>query len=237
MNRYVTGSDPQVAYSLLMPANFPTSEKALDFQFGFIHCGGIPLLLSMISKNSFLAVADIPTKRYTLIDQKSITGIVLTGLFTPHASRIGCRSAYLSVLRLSKVVLSVVSSLSWRDTPESGGAPSLQSGPNVGASDYCVRAVANQLVQHLRGDAVVLHSVKPDVDVVKSLIRIAWASSSGDYKLLTTPWDELGSMPLGVATLQYQENEYCEDMQLCRYLTRFLLVLPVGSLDRISMMN
>ena len=114
----------------------------------------------------------------------------------------------MSVLRLSKVVLSVVS--------ESGSSPSPQSGPNV-ASDYCVRAVANQLVQHLRSDAAVLHSVKPDADVVRSLIRIAWASSSGDYKLLTTPWDELGSIPLGVATLHYQENEYCEDMQLCRY--------------------
>jgi len=130
------------------------------------------------------------------------------------------RSAYLSVLRLSKVVLSVVSSLSWRDASDSGNVPSLQAGPNV-ASDYCVRAVANQLLQHLRNEAVVLHTVKPDVDVIKSLIRIAWASSSGDYKLLTTPWDELGSIPFGVATVQYQENEYCEDMQLCRYLIQF----------------
>lgn len=53
----------QVAYSLLMPANSPTSEKALEFQFSFIRSGGIPLLLGMLSKNNFLAGADVPTKR------------------------------------------------------------------------------------------------------------------------------------------------------------------------------
>ena len=108
-----------------------------------------------------------------------------------------------------------MSSLSWRDVPETG-VSSLPLGPGNVASDYCVRAVANQLVQHLRSDASILHMVKPDVDVVRSLIRIAWASSSGDYQLLTTPWDDLGTIPLGVAAVQYQENEYCEDMQLCR---------------------
>jgi ubiquitin carboxyl-terminal hydrolase 9/24 len=47
-----------------MPANFPTSEKALEFQLCFIQSGGIPLLLSMLSKASFLSGADIHTKRF-----------------------------------------------------------------------------------------------------------------------------------------------------------------------------
>ena len=109
--------------------------------------------------------------------------------------------------------------LCWRDMPPEASAPQSsavqQAGPNI-TSDYFVRAVANQLVQQLRGDAAVLCSFKPDADVFKSLIRLAWASSSGEYKLLTAPWEELGSIPLAAANVQYQENEYCEDMQLCR---------------------
>lgn len=54
----------KVAYSLLMPANMTVSEKTLDFQAGFIFKGGIPLLLNMLSSNTFLASADVPTKRY-----------------------------------------------------------------------------------------------------------------------------------------------------------------------------
>lgn len=46
-----------------MPANMSASDKTLEFQLGFILRGGIPLLLNMLSANTFLAAADIPTKR------------------------------------------------------------------------------------------------------------------------------------------------------------------------------
>jgi hypothetical protein len=46
-----------------MPANLSASEKTSEFQLGFILRGGIPLLLNMLSANSFLITADIPTKR------------------------------------------------------------------------------------------------------------------------------------------------------------------------------
>ena len=82
-----------------------------------------------------------------------------------------------------------------------------------------MRAVANQLLQLLLPDSsspLLASSTRPDVEVVKSVIRLAWASSSGNYQLLNASWDDLASMPLIAGTVQYQENEYCEDMQLCK---------------------
>jgi len=78
-----------------------------------------------------------------------------------------------------------------------------------------VRAVANQLLQHLRCDAAALCVARPDVDVVKALVRLAWAGSGGDYRLLAASWRELGSMPLLAGQKAFQD-EYCEDVQLCR---------------------
>lgn len=118
----------------------------------------------------------------------------------------------------------MLSYLSWREPSEVGLSPQQQQGPTV-ASDYFVRAVASQLVQHLRADANTLCGAKPDIDVAKSVIRLAWASSSGDFKLLSSTWEELGTMPLVVGTTQYQD-EYCEDVQLCRYV--FVLVFWPG---------
>jgi hypothetical protein len=46
-----------------MPANMSASERTSEFQLGFILRGGITLLLNMLSAKSFLATADIPTKR------------------------------------------------------------------------------------------------------------------------------------------------------------------------------
>lgn len=91
-------------------------------------------------------------------------------------------------------------------------------------TDNVVRTVASRLAQHVQNDAdpsVLLGGVKPDSEVVRSLIRLAWASSSGDYHLLDTPWDELGTIPLNTNTISILENEYSEDMLLCKYVPRF----------------
>jgi hypothetical protein len=65
-----------------------------------------------------------------------------------------------------------------------------------------------------------LNSIKPDSEVVRSLIRLAWSSSSGNYDLLITSWEDLGSVQLTPGNAESQENEYSEDMQLCRYIKK-----------------
>ena len=125
----------------------------------------------------------------------------------------------MNILRLSKVLLSILSHLSWRDQTESSTQSVLQNANPCVAADYFLRAVASQLSQHLVDDSNARHllnSIKPDFEVVRSLIRLAWSSSNGDYELLVTSWEDLGSVSLTLGNTESQENEYSEDMQLCR---------------------
>ena len=74
--------------------------------------------------------------------------------------------------------------------------------------------VQSQLLQHLRAETSALCSIKPDAEVVKSVIRLAWASSSGNYPLLNTPWEELGPIPLAIGTVHYQDEYITEEIQV-----------------------
>lgn len=65
---------------MLMPALEPLSEKAFDFQFHFIMSGEAQMFLEMLTKNNFMSNADVSTKR----------------------------SAYLSVLKICKLILTVL---------------------------------------------------------------------------------------------------------------------------------
>ena len=59
---------------------------------------------------------------------------------------------------------------------------------------------------------------KPDEQVIRSLIRLAWASCRGDYQLLlNTTWEEMSSAHLTTGAAQLEDNEYSEDTQLCKY--------------------
>ncbi|KAK4027909.1 probable ubiquitin carboxyl-terminal hydrolase FAF-X [Daphnia magna] len=191
----------EVAYSLLMPANMSASDRTSDFQLGFILRGGIPLLLKMLSANSFLSTADIPTKR----------------------------SAYLSILRLSKVVLAVMSSICMRNVLDSPGQNLvLHTVTSCAATDSVVRAVASRLAQHMQTDSdasLLLSSIKPDEEVARSLVRLTWASSSGDYQLLESSWNDLGMVKLNTTVSPTQENEYSEDILLCKEALEVLTVV------------
>lgn len=128
------------------------------------------------------------------------------------------------MLRLAKVVLAVLSHVYLRnlvDIPTQTVLLQQQTISPCIAADNVVRALAGRLTQHMKIDADVcalLGGVKPDVEVVRSLIRLAWASSSGDYQLLDKPWDELGSIQLSSSSSQIQDNEYSEDVLLCKYV-------------------
>ncbi|XP_046818690.1 probable ubiquitin carboxyl-terminal hydrolase FAF-X isoform X1 [Vespa crabro] len=73
----------EVLYALLMPAPDPLSDRPFKFQFNFIKSGEVGVVLDMLTKNKFLPNADETTKR----------------------------SAYLTVLKLCKFLLTVVGNI------------------------------------------------------------------------------------------------------------------------------
>lgn len=73
----------EVLYTLLMPALDPMSERACEFQLNLIKSGEASVILDMLTKNNFLPNADETTKR----------------------------SAYLVVLKLCKLLLTVMANV------------------------------------------------------------------------------------------------------------------------------
>lgn len=147
-----------------MPALDPTSERAFEFQYNFIKSGEADVILDMLTKNRFLPNADETTKR----------------------------SAYLTVLRLCKLLLTVLGNVMAcvLDEVQQTGSPdnhdnnvnnrgpvtvlkqALQSVPNQ-STEYMLRSVAVKLAQHL---AHRMLSVGPDVDRSRQLFvqALSW---------------------------------------------------------------
>ncbi|XP_012528213.1 probable ubiquitin carboxyl-terminal hydrolase FAF-X isoform X2 [Monomorium pharaonis] len=130
----------EVLYTLLMPALDPMSERAFEFQYNFIKSGEAGVILDMLTKNKFLPNADETTKR----------------------------SAYLTVLRLCKLLLTVMGNVMacvMDEVQQTGTSENhdnhvnnrgrvtvlkqaLQSVPNQ-STEYMLRSVAAKLAQHL----------------------------------------------------------------------------------------
>lgn len=123
-----------------MPALDPLSERAYEFQYNFIKSGEAGVILDMLTKNKFLPNADETTKR----------------------------SAYLTVLRLCKLLLTVLGNvMACMDEIQQAGfsenqdnythnnrgpltvlKQAFQSVPNQN-TEYMLRSVAAKLAQHL----------------------------------------------------------------------------------------
>ncbi|XP_033356836.1 probable ubiquitin carboxyl-terminal hydrolase FAF-X isoform X1 [Bombus vosnesenskii] len=131
----------EVLYSLLMPVLDPMSERAFEFQCNFIKSGEAGVILEMLTKNKFLPNADETTKR----------------------------AAYLTVLKLCKLLLTTVGNVMAcvMDEVQQAGISenhdnhvhnnrgpvavlkqALQSVPNQN-TEYMLRSVATNLAQHL----------------------------------------------------------------------------------------
>ncbi|GFU01705.1 probable ubiquitin carboxyl-terminal hydrolase FAF-X [Nephila pilipes] len=202
----------EVVYTLLMPAHNPMSEEAQSFQYNFVRSGGVPVALGMLTKNNFLAGADVPTKR----------------------------AAYLIVLKICKLLLTTVGkcvvqveveAINSRSSPGShspsspntvmltGRTSVLQQAlthiPNPN-SEFMLRNVSARLAQLLHDQAI---AHRPDLNTVKSIMKMAWASSSGSMELLQNSYEELHLL----------EEKICksidsEEIQLCREALEVLTI-------------
>ncbi|KAF4797812.1 putative ubiquitin carboxyl-terminal hydrolase FAF-X [Turdus rufiventris] len=74
----------EVVYALLMPASAPLGEDASDFQYNFLKSGGLPLVLSMLTRNNFLPNADMETRRGAYLNALKIAKLLLTAIGYGH---------------------------------------------------------------------------------------------------------------------------------------------------------
>ncbi|XP_043394032.1 probable ubiquitin carboxyl-terminal hydrolase FAF-X isoform X5 [Chelonia mydas] len=74
----------EVVYALLMPASAPLGEDASDFQYNFLKSGGLPLVLSMLTRNNFLPNADMETRRGAYLNALKIAKLLLTAIGFGH---------------------------------------------------------------------------------------------------------------------------------------------------------
>ncbi|XP_063224287.1 probable ubiquitin carboxyl-terminal hydrolase FAF-X isoform X9 [Bacillus rossius redtenbacheri] len=210
-----------VMYALLMPALDPLSEKAFEFQYNFIRSGDAPIILDMLTKNNFLPNADVATKR----------------------------SAYLTVLKMCKLLLTVIGHVMARVVVEDPqGSALLRSAeggvldPGAGAglprapaavlrqalhsipsqsTEYMLRNVALKLASGLADQA--LSWELPNVTTIRAIVRLGWAAGCGGLHLLNATSEELHRM-YDSGSAHVPDNE---DVLVCREALEVLTVALV----------
>ncbi|XP_076067071.1 ubiquitin carboxyl-terminal hydrolase-like faf isoform X3 [Oratosquilla oratoria] len=206
----------QVLHSLLMPAQNPLTDKALEFQYNFMKSGGVKIVIDMLTKNNFLCNADMHTKRSALL--------VVLKLGKLTFVTVGYAIVGVVAGAVTSSTSSTTSSSSGGtggsggniNTNEGGGSgtqttipPSthtqalvLQQAllhiPNPSA-DCMVRNVASRLAQSLHHQVTITSSlwahfvtgVVPDMSVVRAILKVTWASAAGQVQLINAPLDEI----------------------------------------------
>ncbi|KAL4220567.1 putative ubiquitin carboxyl-terminal hydrolase FAF-X [Mactra antiquata] len=168
----------EVAYSLLMPSQDPMAEDAFEFQYNFIRSGGVQLALNMLTKNNFLPNADLQTRRL----------------------------AYITVLKMCKLMLTVVGYAKLQVVVDA--CSNEPRGPQITAAEHSHAVILQQALHHIpnhstefttRNVAIRLGqqlaeqatSVIPDLNTIKAIQKIAWASGSGSLHLVHASNDDI----------------------------------------------
>ncbi|XP_059534871.1 probable ubiquitin carboxyl-terminal hydrolase FAF-X isoform X8 [Myotis daubentonii] len=172
----------EVVYALLMPAGAPLAEDSSDFQFHFLKSGGLPLVLSMLTRNNFLPNADMETRRGAYLNALKIAKLLLTAIgyghvravaeaFQPGVEGVTPLTSVNQVTHDQAVVLQ----------------SALQSIPNP-SSECMLRNVAIRLAQQVSDEA---SRSMPDVCVIRAIQKIIWASGCGALQLAFSPNEEI----------------------------------------------
>ncbi|CAH1782281.1 unnamed protein product [Owenia fusiformis] len=200
----------EVSFCLLMPSQNVMSEEAFEFQFNYLKSGGVGAALSMITKNNFIPSADISTKR----------------------------SAYLTVLKICKLVLTTVGHSMVQVVADAcqteGGSPTVSASQHNHAvvlqqalhhipnpnSECMTRNVAIRLGQQLGEQAT---GALPDLTTVKSIEKIAWASSCGSLPLVHATSEDIHKAHERMNSQSNKQPDQ-EDISLCREALEVLTV-------------
>ncbi|XP_063306190.1 probable ubiquitin carboxyl-terminal hydrolase FAF-X isoform X2 [Pelobates fuscus] len=172
----------EVVYALLMPANAPLGEDASDFQYNFLKSGGLPLVLSMLTRNNFLPNADMETRRSAYLNALKVAKLLLTAIGYGHVRAVAeaCQPVAEGTNTVSPATHDQAVVLQ----------NALQNIPNP-TSECMLRNVAIRLAQQISDEA---SKYIPDICVIRAIQKIIWASGCGSVQLVFSANEEISKI-------------------------------------------
>lgn len=172
----------EVVYALLMPAGAPLTDDSSDFQFHFLKSGGLPLVLSMLTRNNFLPNADMETRRGAYLNALKIAKLLLTAIGYGHVRAVAeaCQPGVEGVNPMTSV-----NQVTHDQAVVLQSA--LQSIPNP-SSECMLRNVSVRLAQQISDEA---SRYMPDICVIRAIQKIIWTSGCGGLQLVFSPNEEV----------------------------------------------
>ncbi|KAF7709468.1 probable ubiquitin carboxyl-terminal hydrolase FAF-X isoform X4 [Silurus meridionalis] len=179
----------EVVYALLMPASGTLGEDASDFQYNFLRSGGLPLVLSMLTRNNFLPNADMETRRGAYLNALKIAKLLLTAVGFGHVKAVAeaCQP-----VAEGNIPVSPINQATHDQALVLQSA--LQNIPNPSA-ECMLRNVAIRLAQQISDENFFQASKYiPDISVIRAVQKIVWASGCGSIQLVFSSIEEVSNI-------------------------------------------
>ncbi|XP_017324891.1 probable ubiquitin carboxyl-terminal hydrolase FAF-X isoform X5 [Ictalurus punctatus] len=179
----------EVVYALLMPASGTLGEDASDFQYNFLRSGGLPLVLSMLTRNNFLPNADMETRRGAYLNALKIAKLLLTAVGFGHVKAVAeaCQP-----VADGNIPVSPINQATHDQALVLQSA--LQNIPNPSA-ECMLRNVAIRLAQQISDENFFQASKYiPDIGVIRAVQKIVWASGCGSIQLVFSSIEEISNI-------------------------------------------
>ncbi|XP_031442804.1 probable ubiquitin carboxyl-terminal hydrolase FAF-X isoform X3 [Clupea harengus] len=179
----------EVVYALLMPASHTLGEDASDFQYNFLKSGGLPLVLSMLTRNNFLPNADMETRRGAYLNALKIAKLLLTAVGFGHVKAVAeaCQPVVEGTMPVSPINQATHDQALVLQN-------ALQNIPNPSA-ECMLRNVAIRLAQQISDENFFQASKYfPDICVIRAIQKIVWASGCGTVQLVFSSNEEISKI-------------------------------------------
>ncbi|KAK5600228.1 putative ubiquitin carboxyl-terminal hydrolase FAF-X [Crenichthys baileyi] len=219
----------EVVYALLMPASATLGEDASDFQYNFLKSGGLPLVLSMLTRNNFLPSADMETRRGAYLNALKIAKLLLTAVGFGHVKAVAeaCQPNADGNIPVSPINQATHDQALVLQS-------ALQNIPNP-ASECMLRNVAIRLAQQISDENFFQASKYiPDICVIRAVQKIVWASGCGTVQLVFSNNDEISKIYEKTNAAKEPDGE---DEQVCcealEVMTLCFALMPTA-LDTLS---
>uniref|UniRef100_A0A8C7RPG5 Ubiquitin specific peptidase 9 n=1 Tax=Oncorhynchus mykiss TaxID=8022 RepID=A0A8C7RPG5_ONCMY len=208
-----------------MPASSTLGEDASDFQYNFLKSGGLPLVLSMLTRNNFLPSADMETRRGAYLNALKIGKLLLTAVGFGHVKAVA------EACQPNAEGTTPVSPINQATHDQALVLQSaLQNLPNP-ASECMLRNVAIRLAQQISDEA---SKYIPEICVIRAVQKIAWASGCGTIQLVFSSNEEISKIYEKTNVVKEPDGE---DEQVCcealEVMTLCFALLPTA-LDTLS---
>uniref|UniRef100_A0AAR2KQL9 USP domain-containing protein n=1 Tax=Pygocentrus nattereri TaxID=42514 RepID=A0AAR2KQL9_PYGNA len=168
-----------------MPASGTLGEDASDFQYNFLKSGGLPLVLSMLTRNNFLPNADMETRRGAYLNALKIAKLLLTAVGFGHVKAVAeaCQPTAEGTIPVSPINQATHDQALVLQS-------ALQNIPNPSA-ECMLRNVAIRLAQQISDEA---SKYIPDIGVIRAVQKIVWASGCGTIQLVFSSNEEISKI-------------------------------------------